>query len=53
MARESIRAGGIVTLDAGAARKPPLPAPDSIEYALRDAKDACCSGMRRLPAGRR
>ena len=37
---------GRVTLDAGSDGKPPLPATDSIKYALRDTQGRCSPAMR-------
>jgi two-component system sensor histidine kinase TctE len=42
--------GGNVTVDAGNNIKPPLPAPDSIKYALRDAQGHLLLGESQLPA---
>jgi two-component system sensor histidine kinase TctE len=42
--------GGQVTVDAGSQIKPPLPAPDSIKYALRDAQGRLLAGDPQLPA---
>jgi two-component system, OmpR family, sensor histidine kinase TctE len=41
---------GAVRLDTGAARKPPMPAPDSVEYALRSADGTLLLGASEIPA---
>jgi two-component system, OmpR family, sensor histidine kinase TctE len=41
---------GQVTVDAGSQINPPLPAPDSIKYALRDAQGRLLAGDPQLPA---
>jgi len=41
---------GQVTIDANAAGKPSLPAPDSIKYALRDTQGRLLGGNAQLPA---
>jgi two-component system sensor histidine kinase TctE len=42
--------GGQVTVDAGSQIRPPLPAPDSIKYALRDVQGRLLAGDPQLPA---
>ena len=42
--------GGAVRLDTGAGRKPPMPAPDSVEYALRSADGTLLLGASEIPA---
>ena len=49
MARVQIK-DGHVTLDASSAGQPPLPAPDSIKYALRDSQGHLLSGDAQIPA---
>lgn len=41
---------GAVRLDTGAGRKPPMPAPDSVEYALRSADGTVLLGASEIPA---
>jgi len=48
MARVQIK-DGQVTLDASSAGRPPLPAPDSIKYALRDSQGRLLSGDAQIP----
>jgi two-component system sensor histidine kinase TctE len=49
MARVQIK-DGQVTLDASEAGRPPLPAPDSIKYALRDSQGHMVAGDAQIPA---
>jgi two-component system sensor histidine kinase TctE len=41
---------GAVRIDTAADRKPPMPAPDSVEYALRSADGKLLSGTSEIPA---
>jgi two-component system sensor histidine kinase TctE len=50
MARIDVGGGGAVSLDTAADGKPPLPAADSVAYAVRDAQGHLLAGDARIPA---